>query len=91
MITAPWASVVIGVIAGLACSSAIEFKKSITNLDDTLDTFSVHGVGGFIGNILTGFFAEKWIGALDGTSINGGAIEGNWYRTHMQLDANLTD
>jgi ammonium transporter, Amt family len=68
---------VIGVIAGIVCNAAIHLKN-MTQLDDTLDTFSVHGVGGFAGNILTGFLAEKWIAALDGTVIDGGAIEGNW-------------
>lgn len=59
------------------CNFAVHIKNR-TSLDDTLDTFSVHGIGGFLGNILTGIFAQKWIAMLDGSVISGGAIDGNW-------------
>ncbi len=51
--------------------------KRYLKYDDTLDAFAIHGVGGFVGNILTGVFAAKWVAALDGAMIPGGAIDGN--------------
>ncbi len=51
--------------------------KRYLKYDDTLDAFGIHGVGGFVGNILTGVFAAKWVAALDGATIPGGAIDGN--------------
>lgn len=52
----PWAAVVYGVVSGVACNYAT-YLKLVFGVDDALDIFAVHGVGGFIGNILTGFFA----------------------------------
>lgn len=45
--------------------------------DDTLDVFGLHGVGGFVGIILTGVFSAKWVAGLDDTVIPGGVIDGN--------------
>lgn len=51
----PWAGLVIGLIAGVVCYFSV-FMKSIFKYDDSLDAFGVHGVGGFLGAILTGVF-----------------------------------
>jgi Amt family ammonium transporter len=51
-----WAAVVFGVCGGVACNYATKLKYFL-RCDDALDIFAVHGVGGFIGNILTAFFA----------------------------------
>ena len=51
-------SLIIGVLASLACFIAVRVKASI-NFDDSLDTFMVHGVGGTVGALLTGVFAAK--------------------------------
>src|ERR1700733_3292732 len=61
----PWAAVVYGVLgAGLAnYGTKIKF---LLGIDDALDIFAVHAVGGLVGNILTGFFASDWVSALDG-------------------------
>jgi Amt family ammonium transporter len=56
----PVASMVIGGIAGIVCFSAVSFR-SRTKVDDSLDVFGVHGVGGTIGALLTGVFASKAI------------------------------
>jgi ammonium transporter, Amt family len=50
-------SVVIGVLAGIVPFVACTKLKSIFKYDDALDTFGVHGVGGTLGALLTGFFA----------------------------------
>jgi len=51
-------SIVIGTITGIACNS-IAHWRSKTTIDDTLDVFPCHGMGGVIGMICTGIFAEK--------------------------------
>jgi Amt family ammonium transporter len=51
----------IGVAAGVGCYLAAVFLKRTFKYDDSLDAFGVHGVGGFIGAILTGVFADATI------------------------------
>jgi ammonium transporter, Amt family len=55
---APWAAIVIGAAAGLACYGGVLLKDKL-GYDDALDAFGVHGVGGLVGALLTGVFAEK--------------------------------
>jgi Amt family ammonium transporter len=55
---APWAAVMIGIAAGLACYGGVLLKDRL-GYDDALDAFGVHGVGGLVGALLTGVFAEK--------------------------------
>lgn len=52
------ASVVIGLLAGVACYGAVLLKERL-HYDDSLDAFGVHGVGGILGALLTGVFASK--------------------------------
>jgi ammonium transporter len=54
----PWAGLVIGLLAGLVCYAAVALKP-VFKYDDSLDAFGVHGVGGFLGAVLTGFFCTK--------------------------------
>jgi Amt family ammonium transporter len=54
---APWAALVIGIVSGAACFGAVLVKYRL-GYDDTLDAFGVHGVGGVVGALLTGVFAE---------------------------------
>jgi len=54
------ASVVIGILVGMICSFAVVLLDR-TGLDDTLDVFACHGMGGIFGAIATGFFAQKFI------------------------------
>jgi len=51
-------SVAIGVIVSVVCYLAVEFKNKM-GLDDALDVWGVHGVGGVVGCICTGIFATK--------------------------------
>jgi Amt family ammonium transporter len=57
------ASIVIGVAASIVSNMAVHWKVKSTTLDDTLDVFPCHGVGGITGMIATGIFAAKvgWI------------------------------
>jgi ammonium transporter, Amt family len=59
-----WA-IVIGIAAGVICFSALQLKFRF-NFDDSLDVVAVHLVGGIIGALLLGLFAEKAIGGVDG-------------------------
>ena len=52
-------SVIIGVFAGVIPFLAVAYLKKILGYDDALDTFGVHGVGGTLGAILTGVFADE--------------------------------
>ncbi len=51
-------SIFVGVVAALASNIAIYFKSK-SKLDDTLDVFPCHGIGGIVGMIMTGIFATK--------------------------------
>jgi len=67
----PAGGLIIGITAGAACFYATQFVKRKLKIDDSLDVFPVHGVGGIIGSLLTGVFAAKSLGGLglDGVSI----------------------
>jgi len=54
----PTSAVIIGVLAGVVPFLACTKLKAIFKYDDALDTFGVHGVGGTMGALLTGFFAS---------------------------------
>lgn len=55
---APWASLVIGFLSGAACYYGVILLKERLHVDDSLDAFGVHGVGGWLGAILTGVFSD---------------------------------
>jgi Amt family ammonium transporter len=55
---APWAAIVIGVVASVVCYAGVLAKYKY-GYDDSLDAFGVHGVGGLSGALLTGVFAQK--------------------------------
>jgi Amt family ammonium transporter len=56
----PLASIVIGLLGGVVCFTAVTMRAK-TRLDDSLDVFGVHGIGGTLGALLTGVFAWKAI------------------------------
>jgi len=59
----PTGALIIGVISGAVCYVAAVKIKHALGYDDSLDAFGVHGVGGFVGAILTGLFADVAINA----------------------------
>ncbi|MEH2296365.1 MAG: ammonium transporter [Nostoc sp.] len=63
----PLSAILIGFITAFVCFYAISFKHKL-EIDDALDTYPVHGVGGTVGAILTAIFAT--------TQVNGGGKEG---------------
>ncbi len=60
----PAGALVIGVTAGALCFAATQFMKRKLKIDDSLDVFPVHGVGGIVGSLLTGVFAATSLGGL---------------------------
>ncbi|HEY1154517.1 MAG TPA: ammonium transporter [Pseudolabrys sp.] len=60
----PTGGLIIGVVAGIGCYVAAVHVKKALGYDDSLDVFGVHGVGGIIGAILTGAFADTAINEL---------------------------
>ena len=69
-----FAPVIIGLIAGVVCYFALSLKTKF-NFDDSLDVIAVHLVGGILGAVLLGFFADTKVNALgfDGLLFGGGA------------------
>jgi Amt family ammonium transporter len=68
----PVGALVIGVTAGFVCFYATQYVKRKLIIDDSLDVFPVHGVGGITGSLLTCVFAAGSLGGLglaDGVSI----------------------
>jgi len=68
----PMGAIVIGITAGIVCFSATNFMKRTLHIDDSLDVFPVHGVGGIIGTLLVGVFVASQFGGAglaDGVSI----------------------
>jgi ammonium transporter, Amt family len=59
-------AIIIGFGAGLFCFFAVDLLKQVIKLDDALDVFAVHGVGGIWGALATGLFADAAIGGTDG-------------------------
>jgi Amt family ammonium transporter len=62
----PAGALVIGVTAGAVCFYATQYVKRTLKIDDSLDVFPVHGIGGITGSLLTGVFAA---GNLDGLGL----------------------
>ncbi len=58
----PGGAIIIGAIAGVACFFTATSIKRAFGYDDSLDAFGVHGVGGYIGSILTGVFGASVLG-----------------------------
>jgi len=79
------ASLCIGVLTAAACNYATKLKI-LLRYDDTLDIFAVHGIGGFVGSLLTGIFADSRVAGFDGlTVIPGGWINHNYIQLAYQL------
>ena len=68
----PGGAIVIGLAAGFVCFTATQILKRKLKIDDSLDVFPVHGVGGMLGILLTAIFASTQFGGMglpDGVSI----------------------
>lgn len=58
----PAGALCIGIMAGVVCFYATQFVKRTLKIDDSLDVFPVHGIGGIMGSLLTGVFVASDLG-----------------------------
>ncbi|MGC2529616.1 MAG: ammonium transporter [Candidatus Acidiferrum sp.] len=87
---APMPALAIGFIAGLVCYVMVTKVKSIFGYDDALDAFGVHGIGGTVGALLTGVFAQQIINPIFGAGKPVGGLDGHWGQLGNQLVGILT-
>ena len=71
------ASIIIGLGAGIFCFFAVDILKRTMGVDDALDVFAVHGIGGIWGALATGLFAS--------TAVNPAGFDGLFYGNPSQL------
>jgi Amt family ammonium transporter len=62
----PGGALIIGILAGGICFSATTYLKTVLKIDDSLDVFPVHGVGGILGTLLVGVFSATTLGVFSG-------------------------
>ncbi len=62
----PGGALIIGLVAGLVCFNATHALKRVLKVDDSLDVFPVHGVGGILGTFAAGIFAASTLGVFSG-------------------------
>ena len=62
---APWAAAIFGVAAGVICYLAVVIRKKVC-VDDALDVWGAHGVGGVVGSLLLGVLAQAAFGGVNG-------------------------
>ena len=71
----PAAAVVIGLSAGVVCYFATITLKNKLKIDDSLDVFPVHGVGGVLGTLLAGVFCSPALGIFSGNGFSDGVSD----------------
>jgi len=76
----PMGALVIGSVAGASCFVATQVIKRVLKIDDSLDVFPVHGIGGIIGTFLTGVFVA---GSLGGAGLPAGVTMGDQLLTQL--------
>lgn len=79
-----WLAAVIGFVTSIVCAS-LQNVNQWMHIDDGMEVFKLHGVGGICGAFMTGIFATSSISALDGVSIAPGGIDGNGKQVYVQL------
>jgi Amt family ammonium transporter len=75
----------IGLLAGAFCFFMVVKVKNVFGYDDSLDAFGVHGAGGTLGAILTGFFANSVVNPIFGAGKATGFFEGNHRQVINQI------
>jgi len=76
----PGGALIIGLLAGAVCFTATQYIKRVLKIDDSLDVFPVHGIGGMMGTMLAGVFSATNLGVFsgfgyaDGISSMGGQV-----------------
>ncbi len=62
----PGGALIIGIMAGSICYFATNYIKQVLKIDDSLDVFPVHGVGGILGTLMVGVFSATALGVFSG-------------------------
>ena len=68
----PAAAVIIGLSSGVVCYFATNYLKQVLKVDDSLDVFPVHGVGGILGTLAAGIFCSTQLGVFSGNGFSDG-------------------
>lgn len=79
----PGGALVIGFSAGVVCYYATQAIKQRFKIDDSLDVFPVHGVGGILGTFFAGIFASDALGVFSGQGYNEGMTMAS--QTYVQI------
>lgn len=79
----PAGALVIGIVAGIVCFNAVILIKQKWKIDDSLDVFPVHGVGGIIGTLMAAVFASDQLGIFSGQ----GLAEGMTIMSQLEVQA----
>lgn len=77
-----WASLIIGLLVSPICYFTMGFLKGKLKIDDALDAFGCHGIGGIWGGIATGLFAQS---SINGTARWNGLVYGDFHLLGAQL------
>ncbi|MES9961026.1 MAG: ammonium transporter [Sedimenticola sp.] len=77
----PGGALIIGLLAGGVCFTATQYIKRVLKIDDSLDVFPVHGVGGILGTLLAGIFSSTELGVFSGYGFADGieSMSGQFY------------
>ena len=79
-----WLAAVIGFVTAVVCSLLQNLNEWI-HIDDGLEVFKLHGIGGMVGSFLTGIFATAKVSMLDGVTSAPGGIDGNGIQVGKQF------
>ena len=74
----PFGGLILGILSAFVCYWFVGFIKNVVNIDDSLDVFAVHGVGGIVGTLLCGLLATNYFGGL-------GLETSVWAQTKVQI------
>ena len=83
-----WLAALIGFLTAAICSACKDIDKLLlrVGIDEGLDVFKLHAIGGMCGSFFTGIFAQKWVSSLDGMgSEYSGALDGVGVQVGRQL------
>ena len=81
----PWAAIICAAVTASVCRLSHNFNN-LVGIDDTIEAFNLHGLGGIVGGIMLAFFASPRISSLDGSDpIAGGWVAHHWVQLGYQL------
>lgn len=73
-----WASVIIGLLVSPICYFGVRLIKGVLKIDDALDAFGCHGIGGIWGGLATGIFGAKYVGGIETGAQFDGLVFGDY-------------